>query len=157
MQSKENITFMQMAIDLATQGIREGKGGPFGCLIVKDGKVVGKGFNSVLATKDPTAHAEMVAIRDACKNLDSALLEGCEIYTSCAPCPMCLGAMYWAKPDKVYYACSQSEAAEAGFDDQLIYEEMNVAVDKRKIPFAQITPKTYMDPFNEWNEKEDKT
>jgi tRNA(Arg) A34 adenosine deaminase TadA len=99
----------------------------------------------------------MVAIKDACRNLGSFQLKGCDIYTSCEPCPMCLGAMYWARPDNVYYACSQSDAAEAGFDDQFIYEELNVPLDQRKIPFVQVFPVTSKNPFKEWIEKEDRT
>lgn len=148
---------MKLAIGLATQGMREGKGGPFGCLIVKDGEIVGKGYNSVLATNDPTAHAEIEAIRDGCRNLNSFLLEGCEVYTSCEPCPMCLGAIYWARPDKVYYACTQSDAAEAGFDDQFIYKEIDLSPEKRKIPFVQVVPINSKEPFEEWVKKEDKT
>ena len=148
---------MEEAIDLASLGILEGKGGPFGCVIVKDGKVVGKGSNSVLATNDPTAHAEMVAIRDACKNLDTFLLEGCDVYTSCEPCPMCLGAIYWARAEKVYYAFTQADAAGAGFDDQFIYEELKLAPEKRKIHFIKVKSDSLKNPFTEWVEKEDRT
>ena len=137
--------------------MQEGKGGAFGCVIVKDGKVVGEGYNSVLATNDPTAHAEMVAIREACKNMDSFLLEVCEVYTFCEPCPMCLGAIYWARPDKVFYACIQSDAANAGFNDQFIYEELDTLPANRKIPFEQILPDTGREPFEEWAKKKGRT
>ena len=103
--------FMKEAVNAALKGMNNNEGGPFGCVIVKDGKIVGKGNNKVTSTNDPTAHAEVTAIRDACKNLDSFQLDGCEIYTSCEPCPMCLGAIYWARPDKVYYGSNQVDAA----------------------------------------------
>lgn len=154
--TNKQAVIMTEAVELALNGVFEGKGGPFGCVIVKDDKVVGKGSNSVLATNDPTAHAEMVAIKDACKNLNSFLLKGCEVYTSCEPCPMCLGAIYWAQLDKVYYAFSQSDATKAGFNDQFIYEELKIAPDKRKIPFIQLKPEFIKDPFQEWLKKEDR-
>lgn len=110
-------------------------GGPFGCLIVKDGKVIGRGCNRVTSTNDPTAHAEVVAIRDACHTLGDYQLTDCDVYTSCEPCPMCLGALYWARPRRVIYASTRDEAADAGFDDAFIYNEINLAVADRKIPF----------------------
>ncbi|WP_299361559.1 nucleoside deaminase [Winogradskyella sp.] len=155
MNKKEN--FMQEAVNTALKGLRSNKGGPFGCVIVKDGKIVGRGHNSVTSTNDPTAHAEIVAIRDACKNLGSFQLEGCEVYTSCEPCPMCLGAIYWARPDKVYYGCSQIDAANAGFDDAFIYKEIPLPYDQRSIPFEQFSREIALEPFEEWTKKEDKT
>lgn len=142
--------FMKMAIDLSRSGMVQGKGGPFGCVIVKDGKLVGQGCNSVLDTNDPTAHAEVVAIRDACKNLGSFQLEGCYLYTSCEPCPMCLGAIYWARPERVFFANTKKDAAAIGFDDQFIYEELELPLDKRKIPFSQLSKEAAKKVFKEW-------
>lgn len=142
--------FMKMAIDLSRSGMEQGKGGPFGCVIVKDGKVVGQGCNSVLETYDPTAHAEVVAIRDACKNLGSFQLQGCYFYTSCEPCPMCLGAIYWARPERVFFANTKKDAAAIGFDDQFIYEELELPLNKRKIPFSQLSKKEANQVFKEW-------
>lgn len=146
-----------MAIEISRTGMRAGKGGPFGCVIVKDGKIIGSGSNSVLSTNDPTAHAEIVAIREACKNLGNFQLEGCELYTSCEPCPMCLGAIYWARPSRVFYANTKKDAAEAGFDDQFIYEELNLPYNLRKIPFEQGMQESAKEVFHEWILKEDKT
>src|SRR5689334_5196158 len=112
--------FMQMAIQLAMEGMDHDEGGPFGCVIVKDGQVVGKGNNKVTSMMDPTAHAEIVAIRDACRNLNFFQLEGCVVYTTCEPCPMCLGAIYWARPSRVYYGCTRQDAAAFQFDDDFI-------------------------------------
>lgn len=149
--------FMKMAIDLSRSGMVKGKGGPFGCVIVKDGKVIGQGYNSVLDTNDPTAHAEVVAIRDACKNLKSFQLEGCYLYTSCEPCPMCLGAIYWARPKRVFYANTKKDAAAIGFDDQFIYEELELPLQKRKIPFSQLAMNEANQVFQEWVALENKT
>ncbi|MFD2037252.1 nucleoside deaminase [Belliella marina] len=155
--SEDQKTFMMMAIELSKNGMDSGKGGPFGCIIVKDGKVVGRGSNSVSSTKDPTAHAEVVAIRDACKNLDNFQLDGCEIYTSCEPCPMCLGAIYWARPKAVFYANTKQDAANAGFDDQFIYDELDKPIGERKITFHQLLGNEAKVVFQEWIKKEDKT
>jgi len=114
--------FMEKAIELSLDNMRSGKGGPFGAIIVKDGKIVGSGANHVTSENDPTAHAEVVAIRDACKNLGTFQLDDCIIYTSCEPCPMCLGAIYWARPKAIYYANTRVDAANIGFDDDFIYE-----------------------------------
>ena len=148
---------MTEAVKEALKGMRNNEGGPFGCVIVKDGKIVGRGHNIVTSTNDPTAHAEVTAIRDACKNLGTFQLEGCTVYTSCEPCPMCLGAIYWARPDKVYYGSSQNDAAKVGFDDAYIYNEIPLPYDKRSIPFEQLAREIALEPFNEWDEKEDKT
>lgn len=153
--NKEN--FMQEAVNAALKGMQNNEGGPFGCVIVKDGKIIGKGNNKVTSTNDPTAHAEVTAIRDACKNLDSFQLDGCTIYTSCEPCPMCLGAIYWARPDKVYYGSSQADAANIGFDDEFIYKEIPLPYDKRSIPFEQLSPEIAIKPFEAWIKKIDKT
>ena len=149
--------FMQEAIELSRQGIVQNEGGPFGCVIVKDDVIVGRGNNKVTSTNDPTAHAEVVAIRDACKNLGSFQLEDCEVYTSCEPCPMCLGAIYWARPKVVYFANNRQDAAEIGFDDSMIYEEMSANIDDRKIPIKCLGREEALKIFNEWANKTDKT
>ena len=128
--TKDEKKFMREAIQMAQNGMDNQEGGPFGAIIVKDGVIVGKGNNQVTSTNDPTAHAEMVAIRDACKNLGDFQLEDCVIYSSCEPCPMCLGAIYWARPKKLYFACSREDAAAIGFDDEFIYKEVPLPVDQ---------------------------
>lgn len=149
--------FMLEAIALSENGIHANQGGPFGCVIVKDDMIVGRGNNRVTSTNDPTAHAEVVAIRDACANLDTFQLEGCEVYTSCEPCPMCLGAIYWARPKVVYYANNRNDAADIGFDDSMIYEEMSASMDERKIPIIPIGREHALKVFEAWKHKEDKT
>lgn len=151
------IDFMKKAIALAKEGMLAGNGGPFGCVIVKDGKIIGQGSNMVLRTNDPTAHAEVVAIRDACKTLNHFQLEGCEVYTSCEPCPMCLGAIFWARPSKVFYACTKEDAADAGFDDQFIYQEIEVQPSERKISMENLLREESLKAFEIWKEKGDKT
>lgn len=148
---------MKMAIDLSREGMSSGVGGPFGCVIVKNGEVIGKGSNAVSSSNDPTAHAEVVAIRDACKNLGHFQLDDCILYTSCEPCPMCLGAIYWARPAKVYYANTKVDAARIDFDDQFIYEELELPFEKRKIPFEQLMNEEAWEVFEEWKCKSDKT
>lgn len=148
--------FMIEAIALSKNGVRNNEGGPFGCVIVKDDKIVGRGNNQVTSTNDPTAHAEVVAIRDACKNLGTFQLEDCEIYTSCEPCPMCLGAIYWARPKVVYYANTREDAASIGFDDSMIYNEMICDLDKRKIPIINLGREGALKIFEEWKNKDDK-
>lgn len=148
--------FMQEAIDLSHKGIELNEGGPFGCVIVKDDVIIGRGNNRVTSTNDPTAHAEVVAIRDACKNLNSFQLDGCEVYTSCEPCPMCLGAIYWARPKIIYYANNRDDAADAGFDDSMIYEEMAANIDTRKIPIKMLGRDDALKAFHAWKEKSDK-
>lgn len=147
---------MHEAIALSRDGMQHNDGGPFGCVIVKDGVIIGRGNNKVTSTNDPTAHAEVVAIRDACKNLNAFQLDGCEIYTSCEPCPMCLGAIYWARPKKVYYACTRLDAANIGFEDDFIYSQMNISPDERSIAMEQIMQTEAQKVFEEWREKEDK-
>lgn len=154
-QKKEE--FMKIAVDLSKEGSETNQGGPFGCVIVKDGKIVGKGFNRVTSTNDPTAHAEVVAIRDACKNLNSFQLDGCEIYTSCEPCPMCLGAIYWARPDVVYYANTRNDAAAIGFDDALIYDEITILPENRSLKMIHAPDKAAQLIFKNWQERTDKT
>ncbi len=150
-------TYMKKAVDAALSGMRNNEGGPFGCVIVKNGEIVGKGNNKVTSTNDPTAHAEVTAIRDACKTLNSFQLDGCEIYTSCEPCPMCLGAIYWARPDKVYYGSNQQDAAKIGFDDEFIYQEIPLPYANRSIPFEQVGREIALEPFKQWALKEDRT
>jgi guanine deaminase len=153
---KREEEFMEQAIDLSLQGMRENKGGPFGAIVVKDGRIIGKGHNQVASGNDPTAHAEIVAIRDACKTLNNFQLDGCEIYTSCEPCPMCLGAIYWARPARVYFGNTRQDAANIGFDDSMIYDEISVDPDKRKIPMIQLSHGLALKAFEEWENKEDK-
>jgi guanine deaminase len=153
---EKEIKFMQEAIGLSLQGMRENKGGPFGAIVVKDGKVIGKGHNQVASSNDPTAHAEIVAIREACKYLDNFQLDGCEIYTSCEPCPMCLGAIYWARPARVYFGNTRKDAGEIGFDDSMIYDEITAELKNRKIPMIQLSQEMAYKAFDEWKNKEDK-
>lgn len=148
--------FMQKAVELSIEGMNKNEGGPFGCVIVKDGEIVGKGNNKVTSSNDPTAHAEVTAIRDACKNLNNFQLEDCILYTSCEPCPMCLGAIYWARPKAVYFGCGKVAAAEAGFDDDFIYREIEKLHSDRRIPFTQLLPEHAQSAFDQWIEKEDK-
>ncbi|GGH39624.1 guanine deaminase [Mangrovimonas yunxiaonensis] len=148
---------MIRAIRLAEEGMNKNAGGPFGCVVVKDGKIIAEGHNCVTSTNDPTAHAEVVAIRKACEVLGTFQLNDCTIYTSCEPCPMCLGAIYWARPQKVYYACNKNDAANIDFDDQFIYEEMDKPLTVRRIPFEQILQQEGVDVFNKWAKKTDKT
>lgn len=149
--------FMRRAIELARSGMEAGAGGPFGCVIVRDGEIVGEGSNSVTSTNDPTAHAEVVAIRDACQRLGAFQLDGCTVYTSCEPCPMCLGAIYWARPDAVYFAGTRIDAAGAGFDDEHIYTEIEKSHDKRRIPMTTMLRPEAQQVFAEWTAKADKT
>ncbi len=149
--------FMQRAIDLARQGMEQGAGGPFGCVVVKGDKIIAEGWNQVTSTNDPTAHAEVTAIRKACEKLNSFQLDECVIYTSCEPCPMCLGAIYWARPKKVFYACDRQDAASIAFDDQFIYDEIDAPINTRKIPFAQIGQNQALKVFKAWATKADKT
>jgi tRNA(Arg) A34 adenosine deaminase TadA len=147
---------MARAIELALENVRSGCGGPFAALVVKDGKIVAEGTNRVTLTNDPTAHAEVVAIREACRALRSFQLTGCEIYTTCEPCPMCMCAIYWARPAKVVCACTAADAAQAGFDDSLIYDQLRISHDQRKIPMAQLMREEALEIFREWERKADK-
>lgn len=146
--------YMKMAIRLARKNVQDGKGGPFGAVIVKDGEVVASAMNEVTSTDDPTAHAEVVAIRQACKNLGSYQLEGCDIYSSCEPCPMCLGAIYWSRPDHVYYAATRKDAAASGFDDDVIYQEISLPPDQRRIPFQNKMRDEAVEAFKEWDKSD---
>jgi len=138
------------AVRIGVEGMRNNIGGPFGCVVVKGDEIIGRGCNSVTSTNDPTAHAEVVAIRDACRNLDTINLGDCEIYTSCEPCPMCLGAIYWSRAGKVYYANTREDAKEAGFDDAFIYDEISLPIEKRHIAMTCITVDNAKDMFTEW-------
>ena len=148
---------MQAAIELAREGMLAGKGGPFGCVIVKGEEIVGRGSNMVISTMDPTAHAEVVAIRDACKNIGNFQLDDCEVYTSCEPCPMCLGAIYWARPSRVFYAAAAGDAAAAGFDDAFIYDELKKAHAARRIPMTQLLRDESLEIFSAWKSQPNKT
>ena len=145
-----NEQFMQRAIALAVQNVQSGRGGPFAALVVKDGKVVAEGANQVTSTNDPTAHAEIVAIRAACRALGDFQLVGCDLYTTCEPCPMCLGAIYWARPARIFYAASAADAASAGFDDAFIYEEIRRPLDARSLPCVQLLAAEGLAPFQAW-------
>lgn len=149
--------FMRRAIAMAEKGVDSNAGGPFGCVIVKDDEIVAEGHNKVTSTNDPTAHAEVVAIREACKKLNSFQLEDCVIYTSCEPCPMCFGAIYWARPKMVYYACTKKDAAKIDFDDQFIYDELEKKMEDRDIQFVRLLRKDALPVFEKWAEKMDKT
>jgi guanine deaminase len=151
------IKFMLEAIALSRKGVSANDGGPFGCVVVKGEEIVGRGWNMVISTNDPTAHAEVVAIRDACKNLKTFQLIECEMYTSCEPCPMCMGAIYWARPQKVYYANTKEDAANIGFDDSFIYDELICAVPARKIQMVRLGEEDAIKVFEEWRIKLDKT
>ena len=150
MQKNDAAKFMKKAIRLSIANVEKGKGGPFGAVIVKDGKVIARGANSVTSTNDPTAHAEVVAIRKACKILKTYQLTGCEIYTSCEPCPMCLAAIYWARPDRIYFANSKEDAAAINFDDKLIYEEIAKPISERKIFTQQLLRDEALAAFRKW-------
>lgn len=148
--------FMLEAIRLSKEGMESGTGGPFGAVVVKNGIVVGKGSNKVTTTNDPTAHAEVVAIRDACQNLNTFELNDCEIYCSCEPCPMCLSAIYWARIDKIYFANTKNDAANIGFDDAFIYQEIEKPFNERSIPAQTMMRNEALQVFELWKDKEDK-
>ncbi|MCK1982916.1 MULTISPECIES: nucleoside deaminase [Peribacillus] len=147
---------MEMAVQLAYENVLAKNGGPFGAIIVKDGKVVGRGCNNVTTANDPTAHAEVQAIRDACRNLDSFQLTDCEIYTSCEPCPMCIGAIYWARPKAIYYACTKEDAANIGFDDHFIYQELALPMENRTMKMKQLSFNDHDLPFRTWETNNEK-
>lgn len=155
--TEQDEKFMRRAIELAQKGMENGAGGPFGAVIVKDGEIVGEGCNRVTSTNDPTAHAEIVAIRAACQNLNSFQLDECVLYTSCEPCPMCLGAIYWARPAKIFYAATHEDAAKVGFDDQFIYEEIEKPIESRKIESVNFMHEEGLKVFQNWEIKSDKT
>jgi len=149
--------FMRRAIELSIENVTQRGGGPFGCVIVKDDKIIAEGYNKVTANNDPTAHAEVTAIRNACEKLHTFQLDDCVIYTSCEPCPMCLGAIYWARPKAVYYANTKKDAAEINFDDDFIYNEIDAGINNRNLPFIQILNSEALEAFSIWNSKLDKT
>src|SRR6185436_2723280 len=154
MKSRQD--FMREAIQLAEEGMRAGNGGPFGCVIVQGKKIVGRGQNRVTSTNDPTAHAEVVAIRDACQTLQTFQLDDCELYTSCEPCPMCLAAIYWARFRRVFYGNTRKDAARIAFDDDFIYREVALPIRSRKIPMKQLLRAEALKAFVEWQHKADK-
>src|ERR1700753_3601925 len=149
--------FMEMAIELSRYNVENAQGGPFGAVVVKDGEVIARSANRVVPTNDPTAHAEVSAIRLACKELNTFSLDGCVIYTSCEPCPMCLGAIYWARLDKIYYANEKVDAAKIGFDDHFIYDKIDLPMEKRKLPHTQLLRDEALGAFRLWEESEGKT
>ncbi|MGA3178011.1 MAG: nucleoside deaminase [Candidatus Acidiferrum sp.] len=142
--------FLQRAIALAIENVNSGQGGPFAALIVKDGKIIAEGVNRVTSGNDPTAHAEIEAIREACRVIGNFQLSGCDLYASCEPCPMCFGAIYWARPDRVFYAATAADAAAAGFDDALIYEELRRSPGARRLPVTQLLDPEALRPFQTW-------
>lgn len=150
MAGQPNTEFLRRAIALATENVAEGKGGPFGAVVVHDGRIVGEGANAVTATNDPTAHAEVNAIRAAAKTMNTFVLAGCELYTSCEPCPMCLAAAYWARVDAIYYGAGAADAARAGFDDAFLYDEMAKAHEMRKVPIKQMLREEAQTSFEAW-------
>ena len=151
----EKIDFMREAIRLSDENVKNG-GGPFGAVIVRDGKIIATGVNRVTANNDPTAHAEVSAIRAAGQKLGTFDLSGCDIYTSCEPCPMCLGAIYWAHLDRMYYACNKDDAADAGFDDSFIYKELDLEASERRLKSENILRSEALKTFEAWKEKDDK-
>jgi guanine deaminase len=151
-----NPVFMEQAIALATENVTSGAGGPFGSVIVRDGKVIATGVNRVTTTNDPTAHAEVTAIRNACAALKSFRLDGCEIYTSCEPCPMCLAAIYWAHCDAIFYGNTAKDAAEAGFDDEHLYDELKRPITQRRIPTVNLLREKAISSFEAWRSSPNK-
>jgi len=156
MSDAQHEKFMRIAIELSEYNVNQGMGGPFGAVIVKDGMILARSANRVVPTNDPTAHAEISVIRLACQELGTFNLAGCEIYTSCEPCPMCLGAIYWARIDKVYYANTKADAAAIGFDDHAIYDELESPMAKRKLPFVQLLRDEALAAFKLWEVAENK-
>ncbi len=148
--------FMREAIRLAEDGMRNGQGGPFGCVVVRAGEIVGRGNNRVTSTNDPTAHAEVVAIREACRHLDTFQLQDCELFTSCEPCPMCLAAIYWARIPRVHFANTRADAAAIGFDDDFLYEEIAKNIADRRLHMTTLLRDEAMASFREWLGKDDK-
>ena len=151
-----NTDFMREAIRISIEQMRRGRGGPFGAVVVRGGEIVGRGWNQVTSSNDPTAHAEVVAIRDACRRLKRFQLDGCVLYTSCEPCPMCLAALYWARLKTVFYANTRKDAARIQFDDDFIYEEVARPISKRKLAMKQLMRQEALAAFKEWQNKADK-
>ena len=148
--------FMREAIRLSMENVQLGNGGPFGAVVVKNGKIIATAVNAVTKSNDPTAHAEIVAIRNACATLNSFQLDGCDIYCSCEPCPMCLGAIYWARPNAIYFGNSKKDAAEINFDDNFIYDEFDISLNERKLPTIQLLRDEAQSAFIQWQKCEDK-
>ncbi|PYU14425.1 MAG: tRNA-specific adenosine deaminase [Acidobacteria bacterium] len=148
--------FMEKAIALAIENVRRGRGGPFAAVVVRDGAIIAEGTNRVTFSNDPTAHAEIVAIREACEALGNFQLAGCEIYTTCEPCPMCMGAIYWARPAKVFYASTAKDASAAGFDDSFIYKQLKLPATARRIPMIQLMREEALEAFRAWEQKSDR-
>lgn len=155
--TEQDEKFMRRAIALAQNGIDSNEGGPFGAVVVKDGEIIAEGNNRVTSTNDPTAHAEVVAIRNACQKLNSFQLDGCVLYTSCEPCPMCLGAIYWARPAQIFFACTREDAAAIGFDDHFIYDEIERPIEERHIKSINLLRDAGLTVFENWANKTDKT
>lgn len=151
-----NEIFMREAIRLSIEPMRRGEGGPFGAVVVKEGEIVGSGWNQVTRSNDPTAHAEVVAIREACRRLNTFQLNGCDLYASCEPCPMCLSAAYWARVDRLFFAATRRDAAEAGFDDEFLYQELPLPPFQRKLPTVQTLREPALGAFSEWKAKSNK-
>jgi guanine deaminase len=154
--TSDRLNYMKRALELAVYAVENNLGGPFGAVVVKDGIIIGEGYNRVTSNNDPTAHAEIMAIRNACQHLGSFQLTGCEIYSSCEPCPMCLGAIYWARPTVLFFCTDRQDAAKAGFDDSFIYDEIVTPLERRKIQMSQIPYNQADEPFRLWNNKETK-
>ena len=153
---EEQKKFMRAAIRLSIENIKNGNAGPFGTVIVKNGEILASGVNKVTQSNDPTAHAEIVAIRNACEKMGSFQLDGCEIYCSCEPCPMCLGAIYWARPDRIYFANTKNDAADINFDDNFIYNELDLSTSQRKLPTIQLLRDEAQVAFIQWRESTEK-
>lgn len=157
MITEKDKEFIKRAIALSEKGMNADAGGPFGALVVKNGEIIAEGFNQVTSSNDPTAHAEVVAIRKACEKLGAFQLDDCIIYTSCEPCPMCLGAIYWSRPKAIYYACTKEDAAEIGFDDHFIYDEIDKNIEDRNVKFINLNREEGRVVFKKWEDKEGKT
>ena len=149
-------SFMGRTIELSIKSVQSGNGGPFGALVVKDNQIIAEGTNQVTLNNDPTAHAEIVAVREACRKLHNFQLTGCDIYTSCEPCPMCMAAFYWARPARIYYAGTREDAAGAGFQDSYIYEQLELPSSRRAIPMTQLMRDEALNAFHMWTSKEDR-
>lgn len=156
MEADTQIKFMREAIKLSIDNVKSGKGGPFGAVIVKDGKIIAHGTNEVTSSNDPTAHAEVVAIRNACKMLGTFQLDNCDIYTSCEPCPMCLGAIYWSRPARLFFANTKKDAADINFDDQFIYQELEIPYQDRKLFTKQLLREEALEAFKLWSTSNNK-
>jgi guanine deaminase len=154
--SDQQKAFMRRAIELSREKMNANAGGPFGAVIVKDNKIIAEGWNMVTSSNDPTAHAEVTAIRNACKTINTFILEGCDIYTSCEPCPMCLASIYWAHLDRIYYANTRQDAAAIGFDDEFLYKEVPLPIDKRSKQTVHLLGEEARAVFDAWNRKTDK-